>query len=91
MGVLSFVLVTSQADDPAQLNETFDFARSHSYRRAVIVMFLQQCWAMLSAAAGAGELHSRKSPPNDRRDSFTLTFQRLGQFSRADGSGSEKS
>jgi hypothetical protein len=75
--------------DSINLSETFDFARGRRYWRAVLVMCLEQCWAMFPAA-GAGELRSRKPTVHDRSDSFTLTFQRVAQFSRPNGPGSEK-
>jgi hypothetical protein len=75
--------------DSINLSETFDFARGRRYWRAVLVMCLEQCWAKLPAASGAGELRSRE-PPNVRRDSFTLTFQRIDQFSGPDGASSKE-
>jgi hypothetical protein len=52
-------------------------------------MRLKQRWATLPAAACAAELRSREPPANDRRGSFTLKFQGVGQFSRSDGPSSE--
>lgn len=91
LGLLRFFLVKfPPVHDTVDLNETFDYARRRSYRRAALVMYLQQCRAALSSTAITRESRSREPPANERRDSFALTFECLGQLSRADGPRSEK-
>ncbi len=91
LGLLrSFLVRFSSVHDAVDLIETFDFARHCSCCRAVLVMCLKQCWASPPSVANAGGLRSRKPPANERHDSFTLTCQNVGQFSRSDGPRPEK-
>ncbi len=81
----SFLVRFYRSYDPVDFIETFELARRRSRCRAVVVMCLEQCRPAVPAAAGAGGLLSREPPANHRRDSFTLTFEGVGHFSRPHG------